>query len=64
MLDGTLIAAGIGAALGLLADPSDYCEDFCADNRFEQALFAAGGASFWGIIFGAIIGSRTRVVIR
>lgn len=63
MLDGALIAAGIGAAIGLIADPSDYCEDFCPDNRFEQALLTAVGASTWGILLGAIIGSRTRVLI-
>ena len=63
VLDGALIAAGIGGAIGLISDP-DSCEEFCGDNRFEQALIVAGGASFWGILIGAIVGSRTRLLIR
>ena len=63
VLDGALVAAGIGGAIGLLAGP-EACEEFCGDNRFEQAVITAGGAAFWGIIIGAIRGSRTRLLIR
>jgi len=63
--DGAAIGAGIGVVLGFIVGPDDAsCIAPCASTRPEQALIMGVFGVFWGVIIGAIRGSRTKVQVR
>jgi len=63
VFDGAAIGAAIGVVLGFIVGPDDaYCA--MCDTRPEQALNMGVFGAFWGVIIGAIRGSRTKVQVR
>jgi len=64
-LEGTLIGAVAGAALGLIAGPDEFCSrPPCATTHGEAVAYLAVGGAELGLIIGAIRGTRTRIEIR
>jgi hypothetical protein len=68
-MEGAVIGAGLGAVLGAIAGPDEPsswydCAPLCADTRAEQALYGVFGGALWGVIIGAIRGTRWKILVR
>lgn len=54
-----------GALLGYVGGPSDDCESLaCPTTREHQAIYGAIGGGLWGLVIGAIRGSKTVIDVR
>jgi hypothetical protein len=60
MLHGALFGAGGGAILGAVGGCTNA--EFVCQRRADAAGFLAVGGALWGVIIGAIIGSRTELI--